>query len=114
MAIAHSRTVVCVAFVLVTVMGRVIDEGSRLPLVGVRVHAEGPSHADTVTDRQGNFAFSKLKPGAYVVSTESSKVRSQLFLVNVREGGIPQAHFFRVCSDDDEHCGPPAPGGGHP
>ena len=114
MAIAHIRTLACAAFVLATVMGRVVDEGSRLPLVGVRVHAEGPTRADAVTDKQGNFAFNKLKPGNYVVTTESSKVPAQVFLVNVHEGGIPQAHFLRVCSDDDEHCGPPALGGGHP
>lgn len=124
MAIAHIRTLVCrraalralasMTIMLATVMGRVVDEGSRLPLGGVRVHADGPTRADAVTDKQGNFSLNKLKPGKYVVTTESPNVPAQVFLVNVHEGGIPQAHFLRVCSNDDEHCGPPTLGGGHP
>src|ERR1700747_1709662 len=108
MAIAHIRTLAsgqatlralaCVTIVLVTVLGRVVDEGSRLPLVGVRVHAEGPTKATVTTDKQGNFSISNAKPGTYVITTESSKVPSQVFLVNVQPGTIPQFHSLRVCS----------------
>ena len=111
---AHFRALACVAIVLVTVLGRVVDEGSRLPMVGVRVHADGPTRATVTTDKQGKFTISNLKPGSYVVTTEASHVPSHVFLVNVRAGSIPQFHSFRVCSDDDEHCGPPDFGGGHP
>lgn len=114
MAIAHIRTFACVALVLATVMGRVVDEGSRQPLVGVRVHVEGPTSKTVTTDKQGNFAVNGLKPGDYVVTAESAKVPSQVFLVNVKDGGMPQAHFLRVCSIEDENCGPPSIGGGHP
>lgn len=114
MAIAHIRTLACVAIVLVTVLGRVVDEGSRLPIVGVRVHAEGPTKATATTDRLGNFTINNLKPGSYVLTTEASNVPAQVFLVNVAANKPPQFHAFRVCSDDDEHCGPPGFGGGHP
>lgn len=111
MAIAHIRTLACVALVFTTVLGRVVDEGSRLPLSGVRVHAEGATRADTTTDRQGNFRIKDLKPGAYVVTAQSPTVPAQVFFVKV--DGTTAVHLLRVC-EEDEHCGPPSFGGGHP
>jgi hypothetical protein len=112
MAIAHIRALGCVALVFLTVVGRVIDETSRLPLGGVRVHAEGATRADTTTDRQGNFRIKDLKPGPYVVTTQSGNVPSQVFFVKV--DGSATMHLLRVC-EEDEACGPPKfGGGGHP
>ena len=112
MAVAHARTLASLALVLATVFGRVVDEGHLRPLPGVRVHAEGPTPADTTTDRQGKFSFNGLAPGSYVVTAQSTRVPAQIFVVQATTR--PAMHLLRVCTVEDDNCGPPPGGGGHP
>ena len=51
----------------VSITGKVIETGSGLPLLGVAVTADGPTTAKTLTDANGNFGFSNLAPGTYVL-----------------------------------------------
>jgi len=48
-----------------SISGQVIEGGSGLPLLGVRVVADGPTMAKTLTDTHGNFTLENLLPGSY-------------------------------------------------
>ena len=110
MRIAHIRTFACLALVLATFAGRVIDEGNSRALDGVRVRAEGPTTVETTTDRSGRFTLPNLKPGAYTVTTQSDTVPTQEFHVTLN-GSRTTIVEMKVCSTRfDAHCGPPPRG----
>jgi protocatechuate 3,4-dioxygenase beta subunit len=107
----HSARACVALLVLAVLLGRVLDATTGQPLIGVRISVAGPQHAWALTDRQGRYRLSGLRPGTYHVTLVSSDVPAQHRTVVVR--GTSTVLDVRACSTTlDYSCGAPTMHGG--
>jgi len=68
---------------LAILSGTLIDENTNIPLQGITVNLIGETNLTVVTDEQGNFSFSGLKNGTYllqIVDSEYANLSSNVTL----------------------------------
>ena len=107
----HRYALVSVA-VLAMLFGRVTDRTTGQPLSGVHVSVTGPSRAAAVTDSQGRYRASGLRPGTYHLTFQSHDVPAQHRTVTMGKRNV-QLDVTACSTTLDYSCvNPMNPGGG--
>jgi hypothetical protein len=107
------RFLACLAFLLATISGRLLDNTTGQPLAKVQVLLRGPHAAATRSDAEGRFTFRNLPAGTYTIVVQSRDVPRQTHAVQVRAGAAATIDLH-VCSTTlDYQCGGGSPGAGN-
>ena len=81
-----------------TIAGKVVNAATSKPLFGANVSVKGTS-LGTITDANGDFTVSNMKPGSYEVRASFVGYASQTKEIVVREGEGTSVNFSLTASD---------------
>lgn len=95
-------------FALAVLYGRVTDLTTGQALVHVSVSAGGTHHA--LTDSEGHYRISGLKPGRYTLTLQSNDVPPQQQTVTVRKDAAKTQADLTACSTTLDYACHPSPG----